>query len=285
MLQQIDIHTETSVNDTIKVDTSAFVWVNENEIQSFTHWSNSYDNEYNSVDLEQNLPPLDFRLRDKELGSGLFSLYVIILVIGSILYRKNMKAVDLIAKSMFSNSSLFQLIDGRGGLNSLFSVVLFLIGLLVFSVFTIQFMKVYHITIFGSELFESWSTIFLIFLVAVSLFFVKTVVVILSSWIFDESVSFNAYLSVNVVAIQFLGFILFPLTVLITYGNAFDVNWLVNLGVLILIVAFVYRLTRIFFLALKRTNSQLFHIMLYICALEILPLLVASKWIFAFGVY
>jgi hypothetical protein len=47
-------------------------------------------------------------------------------------------------------------------------------------------------------------------------------------------------------------------------------------------IIFSYRLIRSFLLGVKQTNTQVFHIILYICALEILPLFVFGRLIYPY---
>ena len=82
---------------------------------------------------ESTLLPLDFQVKEDESGFGIFGFYVLVVAIWSVLYRKNYKNIRIIGRSVFSNSALNQMLDGRGGLNSVVSLSTFIIGVSVIS--------------------------------------------------------------------------------------------------------------------------------------------------------
>lgn len=226
---------------------------------------------------ESSLPPLPFMPKEEESGEGIFIFYVLVAVIWSALYRRNFKNVSAIWKSVFSNSALFQMLDGRGGLNSIVSLTTFMLGVSVISLFVFQVLQMYPITGYGLEVNVTYGMVFIVFLAVVLLLLVKTVLVLLSSFIFKAQEAFTMYLSLNIISIQLIGVALFPVVVLYSYGFALNSSWVVGSGIVLVSFLFAYRLFRTIFLGVKQTNSQVFHIILYICALEILPILVAGK--------
>ncbi len=257
-------------------DTTNFVVanpVNSNQI----HFGFNSETNFNAGEIEMNLPPAPFHLKESQLGSSLFWVYLFIVFIWGIFFRVNFKTINNISRSFISNTAFFQTIEERRSFNGLASVGSFFIGLLVISIFVYQLLTLIPVPGLTPNLSFSSSYIVLIFVVLISITFIKSLLLWLSSWVFQDYKTFNAYLSLNVVSIQVLGLILFPLVLLFTYSYQISSLWLLNIGLLIIGIEFIVRLLRSFFLALKETTSQMFHIILYICALEILPLFVLSK--------
>lgn len=226
---------------------------------------------------ESVLLPLPFVPREVKPRGGVFIFYVLVAVIWSVLYRRNLKTLLAIWKSVFSNSALIQMLDGRGGLNSILSVITFLMGVSVISLFVFQVLQVYPIIGYGVGVNLPNGMIFIVFVAVVLLLLMKTIFVLLSSFIFKAQQAFTMYLSLNIISIQLVGLVLFPVVVLFSYGEVLNSIWVVGSGILLVAILFVFRLFRTFFLGVKQTNSQVFHIILYICALEILPILVAGR--------
>ena len=169
------------------------------------------------------------------------------------------------------------MLDERRSFNGFVSVGMFLLGLVVLSIFSYQLIKSILPIINADNFNPTQPYIFLLLAALISATFVKSLVIWLSALIFKEQNSFTGYLSLNVNSIQILGVILLPLSILFTYSHDVNPLCIVSFGASIIGLVFLYRIVRTFFLAVKETNSQVFHIILYICALEILPLFVLGK--------
>lgn len=76
-----------------------------------------------------------------------------------------------------------------------------------------------------------------------------------------------------------LGFVLFPVTLFIGFHPALT-SWFIYLGFLILLVFFITRLIRLVYRTITIRSFPFKYIILYICGLEILPVLVLSKVIY-----
>jgi hypothetical protein len=88
---------------------------------------------------------------------------------------------------------------------------------------------------------------------------------------------FNEYLIAIYQSYRFSSIFLFTIVVLITYTVFIPQKiWLIT-GFLVLIVFYVFRVSRLFLIFLKRGISILY-LILYLCALEILPVLILLKY-------
>jgi hypothetical protein len=225
---------------------------------------------------DKKLPPLPFSPKEAELGTSLFWLFLGVVLMWGFFYQTNYKTLQNIVLSFRSNVIFSQILEERRTYNSIVSIGLFLSGLLVVATFIYHFVG--QMPGVDSD-FSSFSPGYVGVIVAllIAYHFFKAIVLSLSSFIFKERDIFNAYNMLSINSMQVLGLILFPIVVLLTYSHQMSSIWLSIIGISIIGLFFVYRLLRSFILGVKETKSQVFHIILYICALEILPLFVIGK--------
>jgi hypothetical protein len=74
-----------------------------------------------------------------------------------------------------------------------------------------------------------------------------------------------------------LGIALFPVAVIMLFTEIPDFHILIYSSLLIAGITYIYRLIRGFDIGLSHQNYSPFHLFLYLCALEIAPLLVIIK--------
>jgi hypothetical protein len=225
-------------------------------------------------------PPLPFTPIQRTSETGMFFVYFGIILLWSAFYQKNFKGLISIGKTFISNNALFKELNDKSGYNGLVSFGMFFSGIVVISIFFFQLIQNINIPFSWIDLLSSKTTIFFIGIFLIVILFVKTILILGSSFLFKTPQIFNTYLSLNIISIQMIGIFLLPLIVLISFSYTLNPAWLAILGITILSLSFFYRLIRLFFLGVKQTNSQVFHIILYICALEILPLLAFSRILF-----
>ncbi|MCI5058919.1 MAG: DUF4271 domain-containing protein [Flavobacteriales bacterium] len=75
----------------------------------------------------------------------------------------------------------------------------------------------------------------------------------------------------------FTGLLLFPIIISISFTQVFNPKTLVIIGFSIIGALFLYRIARLTIKAFSQKNYSRFYIILYICTLEILPVLVLFK--------
>ena len=75
---------------------------------------------------------------------------------------------------------------------------------------------------------------------------------------------------------KILGLILFPIVIIIPFTTDNFARYLLIIGCFIFVISFLFRLFRIFQLSIK-INFSGFYLILYLCTLEILPLLLIGK--------
>lgn len=231
------------------------------------------------ISKDSKKPPLPFTPIQSSGESYMFFVYFGILLLWSTLYQKNFKGLMNIGKTFISNNALFQELNDKSGYNGLVSFGMFFSGISVISIFFFQLIQKINLPFSWLDLLQSKTTIFFIIISLIVILFIKTILILGSSFLFKTPQIFNTYLALNIISIQMIGIFLFPLIILISFSYTLNSTQLVGIGIGIMLISFLYRLIRSFFLGVKQTNSQVFHIILYICALEILPLMALSRFL------
>jgi hypothetical protein len=86
----------------------------------------------------------------------------------------------------------------------------------------------------------------------------------------DEYI-FNIFLSANAI-----GLFLFPVIICLEYANI-SARYLMNIGLFMLLLFYTIRVLKGIAIAYVSGRFSVFHLFLYLCALEILPLIVLIK--------
>lgn len=126
----------------------------------------------------------------------------------------------------------------------------------------------------GYGSFFRLSSFFLVLIFLSAGWFVKTTAIGLSGSIFREKDAATIYNAYNLVVNFVMGIFLLPALIVITYTSYEFIDWIVFL---IVVIVLIYRIVRQFFFILSTRKFSLFHIFLYLCTLEILPLLLIIK--------
>jgi len=93
----------------------------------------------------------------------------------------------------------------------------------------------------------------------------------------DERELFNEYL-VNVYSsYRFSAVIIFGVVIMLVYTVILPPEFVITIGVIVLIILYLIRVVRLLLIFMKR-NFSLLYLILYLCALEILPVLIIVKY-------
>jgi MFS family permease len=271
------IITDLSVADSLGTDRLLVLKRAVNTPSNSSFWTGYETTYFSRLDLEQGLPALPFESRILDSHAIVFGVYFLFLVLGGVFYQNKSKEFIGIGKSFINNNTLFQEFGDHNKSNGIVSVSVFLLGIVVLAIYLSQLLGgSYYLLNLGLFLQSSYTVLIVAMLLIFGLV-LKSIVVMGSALIFQTAKTMGTYLSLNIISIQILGVLLFPVVVLGSFGYLLNTVWVLAFGALIIGFVFLYRLIRTFLLGVKQTNSQVFHIILYICALEILPILVAGK--------
>jgi hypothetical protein len=136
-------------------------------------------------------------------------------------------------------------------------------------------MEYYGVTFPFSETINS----FVLIVPALLLLYpVKSLLMQLVGWIFNDSEKITEYIFNIFLLNKVLGLSLVPIVVMAAYLS-FGQQVLLYVGVVLVVVFYVYRLFRGYFIGRATANLSRFYILLYLCTLEILPLVIVAKFI------
>ncbi len=125
--------------------------------------------------------------------------------------------------------------------------------------------------LYGFHLFVFYSVLL------TALFFVRSLMVVIIGHIFLILDLLREYLYIGFTYNKLLGILLLPLNFMIVYSEGILTEWLMCTTLFIIIILVFMKMVRgvVFFIE-KRVFS--FYMFLYLCALEIVPLLLFYKW-------
>lgn len=205
---------------------------------------------------------------DWMVGVSLF-VFILMAIIRFSFSKYLQRLVDSILNYQTSNN-LFLEKNMRNLRGSIFLNVLFFINI---SFFAILYFNYYYIGP-GSE------TSFLSFIYALAglllIYFGKFVVVRTLGYIFDGVKEGKEYLHTVFIYNKNLAIFLLPVTLSVPFIADFAASFLLNAGLVVALIFYLFRLFRGVKI-LFRKHVSIFYMILYLCALEILPLLVIYK--------
>ena len=108
-------------------------------------------------------------------------------------------------------------------------------------------------------------------------YLVKYLVILLSGWVFAAPVAATIYNQVVFSINKIIGLILLPATVLISYGTDATTGHVFTSVLIIISILLIYRYIASFLLIKGKLKVSAFHFILYLCAVEIIPLLLVYK--------
>ncbi len=165
------------------------------------------------------------------------------------------------------------------------AVILVINGLFITSVFVVQALRIYVEYFTSSGFFTGLGQVLALLLVIGGWFFLKLLVVHSSGLLFERKAMFREYAAWISAFTQLLGVVLLPIVVLYEYGgwDQIDVisfrTSLVKLGGLMIVSLFSLRIISSLYLSIGQFRISLLYNILYLCALEIIPLVVVLRWV------
>lgn len=205
-----------------------------------------------------------------EWASILIVSCIILFAISQYGYVKRMQQI---IKAFFTNRFFLQISRDVGLYTERASMLLFVSYLLAYSLFLFNVYKFY----FPIPAFPSLNFIvYLKILIAVILFFIlKTGLFRFSGYIFKASDETSDYVLNLYLFGQITGICLLPVIICTTYFN--NSKSIIFAGALVIILLSLYRLFKGFVIALSKSKVSVYYIFLYLCTLEILPLVLLIK--------
>jgi hypothetical protein len=186
------------------------------------------------------------------------------------------------SKSVFPGVTRFFLFRGIndpssreiGGLFHWQSTILNLISFIVFGLFAFCVAIYYDSIPFGISGIIFWLISLGIIVTAVTL---RHIVCLITGNASGQREVFAEYLLGVYQFYRFSAIFLFVLIILMSYTALFTTKVFLISGIIVLCIFYLIRITRLMFIFLNR-NISIFYLILYLCALEILPVLISVKY-------
>jgi hypothetical protein len=186
------------------------------------------------------------------------------------------KYFNLLFGSLISYQTSLKLLRGKNIMTRRVSFVLNFIYSIVLALFILRILKFYEIKILKFNTFET--LLFLINLIII-ISIVRLLILNLVGIIFNSTQIFNEYIHNNYIINKNLALFLFPLLIMQVYINEKLQIIFIIAGISLVIISYIIRLYRGFQIIIKK-DIFLFYLILYLCTLEILPVLLGYKLFF-----
>ena len=181
---------------------------------------------------------------------------------------------QLLIKANFSKRCLHQLIRDGDLFNERISIAMSILYVMSIAMVIFQVLKLLlHQSTF---IIPDFQLFLLLCLAVVGFWAVKLLIMNFLTIIFKTEQTNNEYKLNILTTISFLGFLLLPILVFTVY---LQLSWLIYTCLGIIIVASLFRLVKGFIIGISLTKFSYFFLFVYLCTLEILPLLVVAKLI------
>ncbi|QEC71196.1 DUF4271 domain-containing protein [Arachidicoccus ginsenosidivorans] len=122
-----------------------------------------------------------------------------------------------------------------------------------------------------------WSSWLLFTGLLTGVYLVKYLVILLSGWVFGAPIAATIYNQVVFSINKIIGLLLLPATLLISYGTDQTLGQVLTAVLVIISILLIYRYIASFLLIKGKLKVSAFHFILYLCAVEIIPLLLVYK--------
>ncbi len=161
-----------------------------------------------------------------------------------------------------------------GGIFTVESTLKNLISFLILGLFGYSAASYYNIipSVISGMIF--WIISVFIIITAVTL---RHLVCLVTGALSEEREAFAEYLLCIYQSYRFSAILIFVVTILISYTTIFPAELYFTAGVIVLGTLYLIRIIRLFIIFINR-NISLFYLILYLCALEILPVLISIKY-------
>lgn len=221
--------------------------------------------------LLQNIEPSTYYYQP----SWVMVIIVLSLMLLGYLYSAFNSRFSAFIKAVFISRFSVQASREERSLSHPVSLLLSVNFILIVSLFVLQLFS--SGAFFHSGTDFSLPSFFLIALIIFCVYAVKTVFLKVTGFILDKQEILEEYNFTIFLVNQFLGLALLPAVIFAAYGPPEWASGVLLTGVILCAAAFFLRIGKGIAAILERRNAPLFYIILYLCTLEILPLLVGVK--------
>lgn len=226
---------------------------------------------YTGQDKVSQITPKEIPVRHSDL---FFYLLLFCLVLGTIVFFVKHKRISQLFKAFYLPYFTNQL--SREGLiqREFFSFPLLMVYYISLSMFVAQGLHFFY------QMEMNFYFVLKILGVAVVLFLFRSLLISLIKIAFKTPHETAEYNTNNFLFSIITGIFLTPLVFIIQYMNAPGAKILFYSVLFFTVLLFLYRLVRSFLIGLSNEGQRLYYFILYLCTIEILPLVICVKLLF-----
>ncbi len=226
----------------------------------------------NSLQAHTILP----KIRNKESNDWITSVLIGVLGIVCILNLSYRSRLRQLFNAFTSNRFVGQIVREENVMFQRISIFLSLLFLLVTSLFIFQVGRFYRLPFSSTSSFLNY----LVILFAIFCFYLIKIVTFNSlGFLLKIEKEMKEYVFTIFLFNHFVGVALLPFVVLLAFVPGIPQKWVFLSGAVFFVVAFIVRTLRSYGNVSGSSRFSIFYLFLYLCALEILPLVVVTKLI------
>ncbi len=265
---QVTLPKELAVSDSITFHANPFLNHGSNALIRFPRiFSKTTEKNYSELNAqvtkkETSAYPSDFFL-------GIILLISVIIVFTKLIFKKYFSNYFLMA---FNYQLASNLLRDKNAFFTRFNSMLNSIYVINISVFIYQ--GIYYFKIIP-ELQLKFFLYIIIFITLLAL--ARIIILKILGEVYAVQKTFTEYLFNQFMFNKILGLVLLPVVFIIPYVNENLRNFLIYFGIFLIASAFLIKLLRGFTIIIKK-EVLLFYVLLYLCTLEILPILIGVSY-------
>ncbi len=222
-------------------------------------------------------PNLVFQQKATPTGGFVFWLLLFVLVIWAWLKRDQPRRMGQLVDSFFSNRFVEQWIREEGLLGSHVNIWLLLTS---FVILALGVQEVPWITsLLGVSAEPQFVQFLWLFFGMIVLFFVRLLTVQLGNFLLTSYSFAPVYVFNELIFVQAAALLFFPLVLMQAYATFWSDAIYIVLVIAIAVTLFISRVVKLGYLGVTQTSFSPFYIILYLCSLEILPLVAVYAWL------
>jgi hypothetical protein len=199
-----------------------------------------------------------------------------VMIIGYLFSAFHTRFIELV-RAFFTVRFANQLSREEYSLTHPVSVFLSFNFLISCSLFILQLISSEEIFSFSAE--TDFVSYFILFLLLFLLYVVKIILLKILGFILDKQQALNEYIFTTFLVNQIIAIGFIPVNIFIAYGSPALAATAIYTGVLLMVIAFILKVGKGTLAALSGGGIAPFYLLLYLCTLEILPLLLGYKLI------
>jgi hypothetical protein len=197
----------------------------------------------------------------------IYSLFVV-------LYVKNRKRLNQVIKAFYINRFASQLAREEVSIVNRVSVILSIIFLFSMTLFTWQVIAFYG----WAHSVDQSTLFFSILAIVIAIYTVKFTSIKFFGFVFKTTKESDEYALTVLLFINSLGLFLLPIVVCIAFAQNVSIGIFINIGLYTLGLFLLTRIVRGLIIGINSIRVSKLYLFLYLCSLEILPLLIMIKF-------